>query len=109
MIIYEVNLEVDADIAAEFSNWLKSHVEEMLTIDGFVEANIFEDTSKKFDDKFDRNTDSGAKKWVVHYKIKSDRHLQEYLVQHAGRMRAPAVRQFGAKFRANRRVLKETN
>ena len=38
MLIYEVNLTVDEDIATEYSTWLREHIREMLTIDGFEAA-----------------------------------------------------------------------
>ena len=36
--MYEVNLEIDAQIAEKFGQWLAPHIEEMLSFDGFQSA-----------------------------------------------------------------------
>ena len=42
MIVYEVNLEIDAGIAAEYRRWLDAHVAEILALPGFTGARILE-------------------------------------------------------------------
>lgn len=42
MIVYEVNLDVDGGIAAEYRDWLDAHVAEILALPGFTGACILE-------------------------------------------------------------------
>ena len=39
--MYEVNLEVDSDVAPAFKDWLRPHMADMLNIDGFLSAEMF--------------------------------------------------------------------
>ncbi len=110
MFIYEVALEVDFEIIEEFENWWVAHIDEVLATKCFVSAEIF---TEKFDlisedgaNSSDLNSLNQPKTVVAHYKAKTESDLREYFLRHASRLRAPAVRQFGAKFRAKRRVLK---
>lgn len=110
MIIYEVSLKLDPEIIGEFQNWLPDHVKEVLATKCFTAAEIFTELSdllpKDGANESDLNNLKATKTVVVHYKVDSEDHLKEYFLRHASRLRAPAVRQFGAKFRAKRRVLK---
>lgn len=109
-LIYEVNLEVNNEIIEEFKNWLPGHVDEMLQIPGITGAEISSDITSQFNapgaTHNDLNNLDAVSRLTVQYKVESKEHLIEYFLSHASRMRAPAVRQFGAKFRAKRRVLK---
>ena len=42
LICYEVNLEIDAAIEAEYRTWLRTHINEMLALPGFVSAQCFD-------------------------------------------------------------------
>lgn len=110
MVIYEVNLEVDNEIIGEFRKWLPGHIDEMLAIPGILDAQTSIDITSEFESGGASHSDLKSLDTVtritVWYKMQSQEHLNEYFLSHAGRMRAPAVRQFGAKFRAQRRVLK---
>ena len=35
-VVYEVNLTVRQEVAAEYCDWLKHHIVEMMKIDGFL-------------------------------------------------------------------------
>ena len=35
MITYEVNLEIEREVAEAYGSWLRAHVDELLAIDGF--------------------------------------------------------------------------
>lgn len=94
-IVYEVNLEVDAGIAAAYRDWLADHVREMLGLPGFISAEIF-------DEEINAGT---TQRWCVHYRLRDRAALQAYFDQHAARMRADGLRRFGDRFRANRRIL----
>ena len=41
MIVYEVNLHIDAIAADEYSEWLGPHIEQILDIEGFQKAEWF--------------------------------------------------------------------
>ena len=42
MIVYEVNLEFDVAIAAAYRAWLQGHIAEILTLPGFLSAQVHE-------------------------------------------------------------------
>jgi Domain of unknown function (DUF4286) len=95
-IIYEVNVHVKRDIEAAYRAWLVKHVEEILQLPGFTKAQCF-----------DVQTDAGANEIgiCVHYHLASQADLDEYLQQHAPRLRAEGIEKFGDGFRATRRVM----
>ncbi len=41
-IVYEVNVEVETEIAAAYRAWLHDHIAEILALPGFVDASAFE-------------------------------------------------------------------
>ncbi len=95
MIIYEVNLDVDADVAEAYRAWLRDHIGEMLTIDGFVGADWAENTEGEGD----------LSRWTVFYYLRDRRSLDDYFSQHADRMRRDGLERFPGKFKASRRVM----
>ncbi len=99
MIIYEVNLTVDHNIADEYAEWLAEHVREMLTLPGFVSAEWLVDTHY--------NEEEGADtRWSIQYRLGSHDDLQRYFDEHAERMRAEGLERFGDRFSATRRILR---
>ena len=96
MIVYEVNLEVDAAVAGPFGEWLAVHVREMLTLPGFVSATWYRE--------LDRD-EPGDARWCVQYQLASRADLEEYFTVHAERMRGEGLAHFADRFRASRRVL----
>jgi hypothetical protein len=94
-VVYEVDLEADADIAAPFDTWLRDHIADMLQFDGFRSAEILDDTAAP----------PGRIRRVVQYRLRNQAALDEYLATHAPRMRAQGVARFGNRFSAERRVL----
>ena len=98
MIIYEVNLTVDRDIAAEYERWLDGHIGEMLALPGFESAEWLED--RHYDE------DEGADpRWSIQYRLGSHDDFLRYEQEHAGRMRAEGLDRFGDRFSATRRIL----
>lgn len=97
MVIYEVNLWVQAEIAPEYRAWLASHMEELLALPGFVRARLLE--------VCDPPPQAGEVALCVHYQLESRAALDAYLTQHAARLREQGMRRFGGRFRAARRVL----
>lgn len=94
--IYEVTLRVDNDAAEELDEWLEAHVSEMLNLPGFTDAEI-----SVLDDAPDKRTR------VTRYYLASDEALETYLAGPATEMRQAASNQFGDRFEATRRVLRD--
>jgi hypothetical protein len=94
-VIYEVNLEADADIAGPFDTWLRDHIADMLQFEGFRSAEILDDPSAP----------AGRIRRIVHYRLRNQAALDDYLVNHAPQMRMQGVARFGDRFSAERRVL----
>lgn len=103
MVLYEVNLEVDINIFNDYITWLKNHLNEMLTIDGFKTAKIFTDISYKND-----ITAHNCKMLVVLYEVESEDKVNNYFNNQAPKMRQQTIDTFGDKVKVSRRVLKLT-
>lgn len=95
IVIYEVNLELDRTIEIDFARWLNAHVKEMLTLPGFVAAEVATE---------ERETGQPAR-WSVRYSLKSRPALEAYFRDHAERMRAAGIARFGQGLSASRRIL----
>jgi hypothetical protein len=105
-VVYEVNLDVDGEVRDEFLSWLSEHVEEMLALEGFLGAEVYERSPE--DDGAGQDAGGGppARLLVtVHYRVRSRDALGAYFRDHAPRMREDGLRRFGGRFRASRRVL----
>ena len=98
MIIYEVNLAIDAEIIDDYRAWLQPHVSEMLQLPGFIEARILE--------VLDPAPDPNQIGLCVQYTLRDPASLDHYLIQHAPRMRSEGTDRFDGRFRAHRRVLR---
>jgi len=94
-VVYEVDLEADADIEAPFDTWLRDHIADMLQFDGFQSAEILED----------RAAPPGRIRRIVQYRLRDQAALDGYLAKHAPQMRAAGVTRFGDRYTAERRVL----
>jgi hypothetical protein len=94
-VLYEVNLEADADIAAPFDTWLRDHIADMLQFDGFRSAEILDDPSAP----------AGRIRRIVQYRLQNQAALDDYLANHAPAMRAHGAARFGDRYTAQRRVL----
>ncbi|MBX3726080.1 MAG: DUF4286 family protein [Xanthomonadales bacterium] len=97
MIEYEVNLEVDADIAPEFEAWLSGHVDDMLALPGFVSASRWR--------VLDPRPDPDRCAISVRYALVDQAALERYLRDEAAAMRAEGLARFEGRFEARRRVL----
>ncbi len=93
-IIYEVNLEVDSSIEEAFLNWLKTHIADMLRIDGFLAATLLKERH------------SGKSLiWSVRYEVASIEQLEVYFAVQAQSMRQDGIKRFGDLFTASRKIL----
>jgi hypothetical protein len=97
VIVYEVNLDVRADVYADYRAWLAAHVAQILALPGFVSAEVF--------DVRDPAPADGRRALAVCYRIADQASLDRYFAEHAPRMREDGRRRFGDAFTATRRVL----
>lgn len=97
MIVYEVNLFVDAAIADDYRAWLATHVRQMLRVPGFVDAEVC--------DVVDPAPAENEVAMSVRYRVHGMAALQDYFDHRAAAMREEGQRMFGGRFRAERRVL----
>jgi hypothetical protein len=100
-VIYEVNLEIEAEIERDFSLWLKDHIHEILQFEGFVQAKWFTRNPE------DENKPKNLIFWTIHYYLKDRKSLENYFEKHASRMRQEGMDHFGKQFKSNRRILEE--
>lgn len=94
MIVYEVRIEVEPAIEADYRTWLDGHVREILALPGFEHAELLREDAEGVHPVF-----------VVRYHLGSRAALEGYLREHAPRMRAEGLERFGQRFSATRRVL----
>lgn len=100
MIIYEVNLDVDAEAAGAFAAWLGPHIAEILALEGFEGADWWER------DPIMEGRDGEARAlWTVQYRLRDRAALEDYLAHHAARLRGDGLARFAGRFTASRRVL----
>lgn len=97
MIIYVVQLEMDASLRGEYLAWLHEHIAEMLALPEFLAAEIMQR----------REPPPPMGRWAVevHYRLPDHTALDAYLARHAPRMRATGLARFGDRVRATRQVL----
>ena len=96
--VYEVNIDLDAAIEAEYRGWLREHVAQILALPGFIDAQVF--------DVAEPTPAAGRVALCVQYRLRDAAALQDYFDQHAARLRGDGVARFGDNFRATRRVLR---
>lgn len=96
MIKYEVNIEVNAEVAADYLEWLKPHITEILAIEGFIKADLF---LEEVDDA------ALIKKITVDYYLCNQQAYENYIKVHAPRLRQDAKIKFDGLFTIKRRVL----
>ncbi|MES1907227.1 MAG: hypothetical protein MHM6MM_000387 [Cercozoa sp. M6MM] len=97
-VVYEVNLEIDADTADAFRKWLcEGHIQEMLELDGFQSARL--DSCELLG----KETDKVLLR--VQYTVASREQLESYFNEGAKKMRSSGIQLFEGKFTAWRRVL----
>ena len=92
MIIYEVNIQINARIQNIFLSWLNSHAVEMLKFDGFKRYDIYENKKDSLS-------------FTIHYHIKNISYLENYIKNHASNMRSIEKKEFQGQISIDRRVL----
>jgi hypothetical protein len=97
--VYEVNLEIDSHRADDFAQWLTPHIQEMLSFDGFIEAQWLSR------DCPDESNTKDVVLWTIQYTLTNRMAYETYLSTHAPRMRKEGIERFSTNFRASRRLL----
>ena len=97
VVVYEVNLAIDSDVAEAFAAWLAPHIEEMLQLEGFDSATWFE---------LEGGAQGGRVAWRVQYTVKDRATLQRYFDVDAPRMRGDGIKRFSGRFDATRHILR---
>ena len=97
MVVYEVSVEVEAEIRADYLHWLEDHVAEILALPGFTGCDVFEVLDPAGDD---------ALRVCMQYRLVDEAALAAYLQAHAPRLRADGLARFGTRMRAQRRVMR---
>ncbi len=92
-VIYEVNIEVEPSIEQAFLQWLKKHIQDMESIDGFQKGTrVFREQTQ-------------ATALSVHYFLDSEAVMDTYLREHAERMRGDLPEDFKNHLQFRRRIL----
>jgi hypothetical protein len=99
MIVYAVELEMDAALREEYLPWLRDHVAEMLALPGFLGADMLE--------RVDPPPPAGRCTISVHYRLRDQSAWDGYLSDHAPRMREAGLSRFGDRVRASRQVFRQ--
>ena len=99
-VIYEVNLAIAPDASEAFAQWLKPHMDQMLTFDGFQRADWF---TRRAEDE--EQAEPGTVLWTIHYSVRDRASLEAYFGGPAKAMRDDGLRRFGGQFKATRRIL----
>ena len=86
-VVYEVDLEADAAIEAPFDTWLRDHIADVLQFPGFLSAEVLADTAGV----------PGRIRRTVHYRLRDQVALDDYLANHATRMHATGIARFGSQ------------
>jgi quinol monooxygenase YgiN len=97
MIVYLVELEMDAALRDEYLAWLRGHVAEMRALPGFLGADIMAPV--------DPPPAEGRGILYAQYRLRDRGAWQAYLAEHAPRMREAGLARFGDRVKATRRVL----
>ena len=97
--VYEVNLEIDVHRSEEFERWLTPHIEEMLSFEGFMNAQWFSR------EPTDESNTQKVVLWTILYTLINRTAYEDYLNTHASRMRSEGMERFSSDFRASRRLL----
>ena len=105
MLLYEVNLTVDGDVADEYSTWLREHIREMLDLDGFEAAVWF--TRHDDGDAVPEDEDAtDPREWTIHYQVRDRDALQAYFDGPAEKMRGDGA-EYDDYVEKDRRILQQ--
>lgn len=93
-VFYEVSLKIKADIIFEYDEWLKDHVQEMLSLPGFLSASV----------NIPERTMTVYQYRTVKYRLESKKALEEYFTKHADKMQTIGPEKFKGKYSVTRKA-----
>eukprot|EP01098_Paradermamoeba_levis_P008041 TRINITY_DN3347_c0_g4_i2.p3 TRINITY_DN3347_c0_g4~~TRINITY_DN3347_c0_g4_i2.p3 ORF type:complete len:121 (-),score=46.48 TRINITY_DN3347_c0_g4_i2:253-615(-) len=93
--IYEVTSSVPQADGKDYHQWLIQHTEDLLKVNCFTSRDIYHVASD----------DASRAQFVVHYRADSKAKVDEYLEKHSGVLREEALKRWGDKLSASRRIL----
>lgn len=85
-------VDIAPDARGDYLNWLKSHIEEILTFDGFLSGEVFISAEDECE-------------ITSVYRLRDMAAMDAYLAGPAKKMRADGVNRYGEKLVARRRIL----
>jgi len=97
-LIYEVHVELPAEIFTDYMAWLREHVDEMLSLKYFTGADILE--AKDLSETANAN-----RHLKVHYKLANQQNLDDYLKIAAPALRGRLPERFRSSLRFSRYAL----
>lgn len=95
MILYQVDVELKHEVVEAYAAWLNEHVAEILSLPGFLRAEVFEEPAA---------ATAETRAFSVRFVLKNRESLESYLREHAQRMRSKGSELFEGGFTARRRV-----
>ncbi|CAA0148906.1 DUF4286 family protein [Tenacibaculum maritimum] len=100
MYIYNVTVNVEQGVHAEWLTWIESHIPEVLNTGKFISAKMTEVLVEE---------EMGSRTYSIQYTAKSREDLDEYYEKHASELRSNGVKKFADKVLAFRTELKIIN
>lgn len=101
MYIYNVTVNIDESVHAEWLVWIEQHVNEVLDTGHFVSAKMTQVLVQE---------EMGGVTYSIQYTANSKEDIKNYYTQDAERLRADGMRRFADKmlaFRTELKVIKE--
>ncbi|MEL6446679.1 MAG: DUF4286 family protein [Pseudomonadota bacterium] len=98
-VVYEVSLRIGDDQTVALGAWLPEHIDEMLALPGFIEAQYFDP----------QRDDDGRWAHTVQYVLSSRDALDAYLENDAPRMRQDGIDRFGDAMSSSRNIREVVN
>ena len=95
LIVYQIDLELKPAIVDAYAAWLKEHVTEILALPGFLRAEVLEEPARATDD---------LRCFSVRFVLRDRDSLENYLREHAPRLRNQGAALFEGAFSSSRRV-----
>jgi hypothetical protein len=100
MILYNVTVNIDEDVHAEWLLWMKEeHIPDMLATGLFTAAHLHRVLAEE----------EGGLTYAVQYHAPDMAHYEEYVRLHADRLRGITERRFGGRYVAFRTLLERVH
>lgn len=94
MVLYCVSISIDSSIYQPYLTWLKEHIQELLQLDGFINALILKKEGPNLE-------------LEVHYQVETREKLEKYFNTQALNLRKAYPLEFEGKFTISRNIYEE--